>query len=465
MKTLPMSLCVLSVAVASLSAAPGDLVWSYATGGPVRSSPAVADGRLYVTSGDTYLYCLDADTGAFVWSYQLNTGGYPEDSSPAVWSGYVYANDIYGRVHCLNAETGAHVWSFEADNPTDGSPAVYGGCVYIGTYDGPYYCLNALTGDEVWENDTAGRHVRATIAIADDRLHFGAGMRILCRTAGTGSHVWLYSVPDIIWASCAVSDGRVFTGCDDGKVYAVSASTGAFDWFYQTGDVVNSSAAIDRHRLFIGSNDNKLYSLDPRNGNLRWTYLTGGDVESSPAVSGDYVYFGSEDGMLYCIEGMGGAHVWHYDIGSPIVSSPASVGGRVYVGADDNSVYCFDAGASDPGDWPMFRHNLARTGEHRPAPIFEVPLLEGWNLIGYGDCDSPDVLSSVVYFTDGESEVTWWVAAFFGWIQEPAYCYAGPAGYMTVGEPSGTWDDDSFRPGYGYWLLTFEPGLTLRMYR
>ena len=44
-------------------------LWSYTTGDSVESSPAVADGRVYVGSWDGKAYCLDASTGAFIWSY------------------------------------------------------------------------------------------------------------------------------------------------------------------------------------------------------------------------------------------------------------------------------------------------------------------------------------------------------------------------------------------------------------
>ena len=43
-------------------------------GDSVGSSPAVADGRVYVGSWDGKAYCLDASTGAFIWSYA--TGSY-----------------------------------------------------------------------------------------------------------------------------------------------------------------------------------------------------------------------------------------------------------------------------------------------------------------------------------------------------------------------------------------------------
>jgi len=62
-------------------------LWSYTTGGNVRSSPAVADGKVYVGSRDSKVYCLNASTGSLIWSY--TTGGFVY-SSPAVADGKVY---------------------------------------------------------------------------------------------------------------------------------------------------------------------------------------------------------------------------------------------------------------------------------------------------------------------------------------------------------------------------------------
>ena len=63
------------------------LKWSYATGGAVQSSPAVANGVVYVGSDDWNVYALNAKTGAKLWSY--TTGGVV-GSSPAVANGVVY---------------------------------------------------------------------------------------------------------------------------------------------------------------------------------------------------------------------------------------------------------------------------------------------------------------------------------------------------------------------------------------
>jgi hypothetical protein len=76
----------------------GSYIWSYTTGNDVFSSPAVADGRVYVGSYDNKVYALNALTGALVWSY---TTGYYVFSSPAVADGRVYVGSEDGKVYAF----------------------------------------------------------------------------------------------------------------------------------------------------------------------------------------------------------------------------------------------------------------------------------------------------------------------------------------------------------------------------
>jgi outer membrane protein assembly factor BamB len=44
--------------------------WTFWTGGPVLTSPAVANGRVYVGSGDGWVYCLDSNSGELIWKWR-----------------------------------------------------------------------------------------------------------------------------------------------------------------------------------------------------------------------------------------------------------------------------------------------------------------------------------------------------------------------------------------------------------
>ena len=96
----------------AVNASTGKIIWSYTTGVYMRSSPAVAGGVVYIGSGqshprddfyypprlpgqpfsvfnDNKVYAFNATTGKKIWSYQ--TEG-PLDSSPAIASGIVYVS-------------------------------------------------------------------------------------------------------------------------------------------------------------------------------------------------------------------------------------------------------------------------------------------------------------------------------------------------------------------------------------
>ena len=51
--------------------------------------PCVANGVVYSTCGNNYLYAFDAETGDILWEY-YTSGGYPMRSSPVVVNGWLY---------------------------------------------------------------------------------------------------------------------------------------------------------------------------------------------------------------------------------------------------------------------------------------------------------------------------------------------------------------------------------------
>ena len=67
---------------------------------------------------------------------------------------------------------------------------------------------------------------------------------------------------------------------------------------------MNSSPAIGTDgTVYVGSYDNKLYALSGKTGDKLWEFETGNLVKSSPAIGSDgTVYVGSSDNKLYAIK-------------------------------------------------------------------------------------------------------------------------------------------------------------------
>ena len=113
--------------------------------GPIQSSPALAGDRLYVGSDDGNLYAVDATTGAVAWTFP--TGG-PVVSSPAVATGgaepviVVGSND--GNLYFVldSGATATQMMTFPIGAAVRSSPTIGDdGTVYVGADDGRLYAI------------------------------------------------------------------------------------------------------------------------------------------------------------------------------------------------------------------------------------------------------------------------------------------------------------------------------------
>jgi outer membrane protein assembly factor BamB len=66
-----------------------------------------------------------------------------------------------------------------------------------------------------------------------------------------------------VWSSPAIgSDGTVYVGSHDNKLYAINGKSGVKLWEFETGDSVYSSPAIGSDgTVYVGSYDKKLYAI------------------------------------------------------------------------------------------------------------------------------------------------------------------------------------------------------------
>jgi len=281
----------------------GQQKWKAQTRGPIASSPAVADGLVFFLSFDGGFYCLDANTGARKWRYATTFerrfeakrlhGSTPSEqtvpdahdvflSSPLIFNGRIYFGSSDGNIYALEEKSGILQWKFETKGIVHASPAVAGNTIYVGSWDSYLYALDAESGAEKWRFKTGEDPVIA-------------------------NQVGFQSSP-------AVLDGVVYVGCRDAHLYAVDAQTGQKKWDYPTAKSwVNVTPAVSDGLVFFATGDTRRFqAVEAKTGRLKFTVPVLTVIFSSPAIADGLAYFGNLNGSLYAVNIKTGEVAWEF---------------------------------------------------------------------------------------------------------------------------------------------------------
>jgi outer membrane protein assembly factor BamB len=342
----------------------GNLLWRFPAGTDVKSTPAVADGRVYFTTSIGKLFALDAATGSLLWRAQLGDSLTRwEMTSPTVFAGKVYAGGI-PAMSCYNAATGDSLWRYVGHTGPDADfiPSVYSapavsGETVVFTTRGGIFAFDRNTGALRWQ--VSGQHRSA--AIVNDLVYtegraFGS-QKIKAYALLTGQLVYesTYSQGEstagpVVSANriLAVHGGNADGGVPRGKVES---------WLPTLGTELVAE-------LYVG---------DPITSSRPYQRITA-SINSTPAVAGNVAYFGADDGRLHAMDVTTGAELWSHNLGIPVRSSPAIAGNMLFLTAEDGSLYAFVAttlsttGTGPGGAAPLATRLLgARPNPFNPA--------------------------------------------------------------------------------------------------
>ena len=184
--------------------------------------------------------------------------------------------------------------------------------------------------------------------VSDGTVYFGSfDEKVYTLDTHTGEEQWSFETEGPV-SSPVVADGTVYIGSNpighnDNKLYALDTLTGRKRWVNDIKGEVESSPVVADGTVYVGSHDENVYALDASTGRERWSVKTGGVVLSSPSVAYDTVYVGSNDNNVYALDTSTGKKKWAVDTGYRVRSSPAVVDGIVYVGSNDGTMYALDA--------------------------------------------------------------------------------------------------------------------------
>lgn len=320
------------------------LIWTFRTGGPIKSAVAVGGGRVFAGSGDGNVYAVSLLDGRKLWSFP--TGG-PVKAPPLLLDGTVFVGSADSHLYAIDAGTGLEKWKYKTGAQITGSANWLGTPagrrrILFGSYDKRLHCVYADDGEVAWTYETEN-FINGAPAVADGKASFGncAGFVYFVNIAD-GALVRKIDSGAPVVSSPAVMGPKAYVGDYNSEVVCIDVPSGRILWRYRdVGGTVFSSPAVTADYVIFGSRDERVHCIDRATGSRVWVFRTAGAVDSSPVVCGDRVIVGSSDGRVYMLRLSDGQELWSYEIGQPITASPAVAAAAVIVGCEDGSIYAF----------------------------------------------------------------------------------------------------------------------------
>ena len=355
--------------VRALSTATGRTGWTATLDAPIRATPTLAGGRLYVAT-DRSLYALDPARGRTLWQAGIGqplTHRLPLNDPNSNWANYASAAVVQGGlvvvgsgdgcVYAFAAAGGARRWRTCVGQQVTGTPAIAGDRVFFGAFDGRAYALSLATGAERWRHDTHGPIPRDAVVAGRNVLFGSRSYDLVALDQASGRPAWT----------------RYFW----------------FSW-------VDSPPVLDRGTLYVGSSDSlAVRALAPASGRViwqsampgwTWPRVAPGARAIYAANVGSDVNFAPRAGALAALDRRSGRLLWLFRTDHPaahnqyhgFAAAPAIAGGRLFAADLEGRVSPSPTGrrrarAPPPGAAVIVLEPASKAGTHEHRSFETTP--------------------------------------------------------------------------------------------
>ena len=278
--------------------------------------------RVYITTGVGEVAALDAATGKQLW--KAKPAG-PLRGSPTIAFGLVFVMTQDNQIHALNAEDGTNAWNQSASSGQTGvfgvgAPAAGQGTVLAGFSTGELVAYRYENGRQLWADALARTSLSTTVGVLTDidadpiidrgRVYaLGQGGRMAAYELVSGQRIWELNLAGI--STPAIAGDWIFTLTDDAKLLCIARTTGKVRWMTQ----------LARYK-----NEKK------RKNAIYWT---------GPVLAGERLWFANSNGQVYSAAATDGSIALLTDLKKPITLAPVVANGTLYVLDDSGKISSF----------------------------------------------------------------------------------------------------------------------------
>ncbi len=256
----------------ALDAKTGEVLWKVTPAGPLRGSPTIAFGEVFVMTQDNQILALSAKDGAVNWLETASTtqSGVFGVAAPAAGQGTVIAGFSSGELNAYRYENGRILWSdalartnistaVSSLTDIDADPIIDSGRVYALGQGGRMAAYELLSGQRIWELNLAGI---STPAIAGEWIFtLTDDGRLLAIARSSGRVRWIAQLQrfknekkrenPIFWTGPVLAGGNLWVASSRGELWKVNATTGEASFFADVGQPVSMSPVVADGHLYI----------------------------------------------------------------------------------------------------------------------------------------------------------------------------------------------------------------------
>jgi outer membrane protein assembly factor BamB len=339
-----------------LDAKSGAKHWQYQTpsGQPIQLPPVVANGTVYFTALDNYLYAVNASNGKLLWHVKVKNDSQLSVGSPLVAGNTVYVSGTNECVYAFNASNGNLIRCYPIQQNSGSLQAVVNGIFYVEvTNETPntlpsstLYAFRTSDGSQLWAKITPIKDQ----LYAYGTLHIVGGVVYIASSAidhHTPTQVFVSYVYAFDAASgqllgqseqltgnvstLSVANGVVYLSTSEsilnsggpGYIYAFDANTTHERWHYTLPGAFAVTMSVGNDQVYVGvsgqyapSTANTITAINASDGTKLWQqvqqYYSGGSV----TVNSGILYIGTNNtgGLLLALKASSGAEIWHFAI-------------------------------------------------------------------------------------------------------------------------------------------------------
>ncbi len=355
-----------------------NVVWKSKVEGIGWSSPVIADSRIYLTSAvekgsklSLRAFAFDSNDGKLVWDTEvfaaetekIHNRNSHASPTPVFENGRIYVHFGHDGTACLDAVSGALVWTqtelrYSPVHGNGGSPIVVDDKLIYncdGAQDPFVVALNKETGKVIWKTPrkvevsrTFSFSTPMAIEIAGKTQIISPGSgAVIAYDPANGAEIWRVGydqgfsvVPRPVYDE-TLSMIYVCTGFGRAKLLGIKVDADSkgdvtkthLKWEEGKAIPKESSPVLVDGLLYINDDKGVASCFDAKTGEIQWQErIASGSYSTSPTYAGGHIFFQNDAGLTTVIEpGRELKVVGENDLGEKAMASFAVIDGAIFI--------------------------------------------------------------------------------------------------------------------------------------